>query len=171
MTQMPQILALPLVLLLAAPPNERTAAEVQHLVATIGPTQTLAELDRNDGGWVSVLAGIESGKQEWLAVAGSLYQFADGGSADDLNDAVQDALLRNPTGVLDLVEHKRLPPDSACGGYGSGLVDAPREVLLAAIDGRIKRIGGLRGELKESVRQTCLDELDKLRDFIARFAP
>jgi hypothetical protein len=164
------MLTLPLVFLLAAAPKERTVAEVQRLIETVGPRNTWLELDRNDGGWVSVLTGIGSGKPEWLAIASTLYPVSDGGGAEDLAVAVQDALLRNPSGVLDAVEGKRLPVETACGGYGSGLTDAPRAVILAAIDKRIGRIRGLRGATHDLTRRSCLDELRKLRELMVRIA-
>jgi hypothetical protein len=152
--------------------KERTAAEVQRLIATIGPRQTLSELNQNEGGWPSVLRGISSGRPEWLAIVSSLYPVADGGSSDDLGAAVQDAMLRNPSGVLELVTLKRLPVAAACGGFGSGLVDAPKARLLAALDERMHKVEALHGDPQATTtQQSCLGELRRVRDFLARIAP
>jgi len=95
--------------LLAGAPLERiTPSNVARMLDRLGPRQTvdkLAGTGADFGEYEKVLDGISSGDARWLALVPRLQPGTDAGTSESLRIAVAEALPRNPSAVLRLIEH------------------------------------------------------------------
>ena len=160
------ILLLGCVLSTAGEPEKLTASSVQRLIDHQGPRATLEQLFARSEN--ALADGIATGGAAWLRVAAQLRPVSDGASAEVLCMAIQEALPRNPTGVLGLVHRGVFTARDACGMYGFGQIEdqRPTAVLLGLVDGRIRAVRGVRGDLANE-RDACLSDLSILRSRLA----
>ena len=83
-----------------------TADQVAQQIQTAGAQSTMAQLKHAPTGknWKAVAQQIETGKEEWLVVAGQLSRgLNDFATGNELRKALSIALSKNPAGVLRLV--------------------------------------------------------------------
>ena len=91
-----------------------TASAVREMIRTEGADKAVRRLfeDRTTEG--VLLNGIGTGGAGWLRVAQELRPVSDGAASEGLDIAIQDALARNPVGVLTLVRKGAFSETSAC---------------------------------------------------------
>jgi hypothetical protein len=103
-------------LVLAAEPARAITAETAlKLVERDGAHATVAALVGTED-WEQVIAGVASGKAEWLQVAEEFLPGADAGANSELRDAVSWALPIAPTPVLEMVVRKKTDWWYVCAG-------------------------------------------------------
>ena len=154
-----------LVLMSAAPAKSVSLEEVQALIAEKGPRGTIHQLFEDDERWDQFLEIIATGKKEWLTIAAQLRPATDAHASETLDMALQEALPRNPAGVLDLVATDVVSVSQVCGMYGFGQIEdeRPNTVLVALVDKRIAAVSALKQPTLSGVRNACLEELQALR--------
>jgi len=94
-----------------------TAQAVMAQVQQKGPSAALALLFESPQ-WEPILDGVAGGGEGWLRVAEALRPVSDAASAEDLDNAISEALGPNALGVLRLVRNKVMPAEDACSRYG-----------------------------------------------------
>jgi hypothetical protein len=149
----------------SSPDSTKRLAEVRGLMATRGPRQTLSSLFAQDDRWDLLLDDIATGKTDWLSVAAELRAVSDAHASETLAMAIQEALPRNPTGVLDLIATQRLEIAVACSGYGFGQIEDERPIseILGLVDKRVQAVSRVRRTSLAAARDGCLTELKSLR--------
>ncbi len=157
--------------LAAEPPA--TAGGVRRLIEVEGRRGALQALFSDVEAESALADGIASGDVEWLTVAGELRPASDGAASEVLSTALQDALPRNPDGVLGLVRAGAFGVKVACGMYGSGQVEdqRPRAVILGLVDRRMNAVSGLREPSLRVEKEKCLHELAALRSRLEEALP
>jgi hypothetical protein len=145
-------------------------AEVRNLIAEQGARQALWRLFDDDAAWDSLLNQIASGRRDWLSVASQLRRVSDAHASETLDMAIQEALPRNPVGVLDLVAAGAFSAQGACGMYGFGQIEdeRPPPVLIRLVDRRIAAVSAVKKTSLLGVRDGCLRELESLRKVLSK---
>jgi hypothetical protein len=145
----------------AAPKAHLTAASVHHMIDSSGPSAAVSKLF--DGGNLegALADGIGGGGSGWLRVAERLRPASDGAAGEILCMAVQEALPKNPVGVLRLVRRKAFSVEDACGNYGFGQIEdeRPLPVLLGLVAIRQKAVEGVQLPQLARERAACLAAL------------
>jgi len=141
------------------------AAQVRKLIRERGAREALRQLFSDTEAEEALANGIATGRPEWLEIAAELYPVSDAGPAEGLAISVQEALPRNPTGVLGLVRRGILDVKHTCGGYGFGQIedDRPTDVILGLVDRRLEALAGVADPPLEDQKKACLQELARLR--------
>jgi hypothetical protein len=105
----------------SAPLQRLLLSDVQRQIANDGPAKTLESLFRDDARWDGVLNGVASGEIGWLGVAATLRPVSDAHASETLEMAIQEALPKNPAGVLRLLSrnHCVLTPSVEARRIGS----------------------------------------------------
>ena len=160
-------------LLLAAPEvtssqPKLTATKVHRLIDTIGARGTIRKLFDSSDFENALVDGVATGGAGWLHVAERLRPMADGAAGELLSLALQEALPKNPSGVLAIIHRGTFSTIHACGGYGFGQYDdeRPLRVLLRLIDRRVRAVGAVQDSHLASEQRSCIDELGKLRSAV-----
>ena len=161
-SQDPPMIVLAFVAFLAAGPADRLV-EVRNVLKIRG-RGAASFLFSDDQRWDRLLRDIATGHKDWLAIAAELRAGADGGAGETLTMAMQEALPRNPVGVLRLVSLGRFDV-GVCGNYGFGQIEdeRPVAVLLGLVAKRVEAVSRVKSEELRAARTACLDELAKLR--------
>lgn len=81
-----------------------TPAEVFALIKTEGAARAVVLLDKSGAWALSVIPGIESAQPDWLEVARALNSKTDAGGSEELDDALDGALLGAPYVVLPMAK-------------------------------------------------------------------
>ncbi len=156
-----------LVLVGPSAPQEsaKRLGEVRGFIQANGARQALSTLFADDQRWDLMLDDIATGTQEWLSVAAELRAVSDAHAGATLAMAIQEALPRNPVGVLGLVAAQRFTVADACGMYGFGQIEdeRPMRVLLGLVDKRTDAVSRVTKRGLSAVRDGCLKELRSLR--------
>ena len=136
--------------------REGAAAVLRRLFATLETEEAL-------------LKGIGTGGADWLLVAERLRPASDGAASLGLTFAVQDALPKNPGGVLQLVQRHAFSVEDACGGYGSGQIEdeRPAGVIRSLVQTRVEAVHALRSRELAVERKACLEHLAALKGSLA----
>ena len=145
--------------------SAKRLGEVRGLIKARGASEALWSLFADDKRWDQLLDDIATGTSEWLAVAAELHPVSDAHASESLAIALQEALPRNPAGVLDLVAARSFSAPEACGNYGFGQIEdeRPASVILQLVDRRIDAVARLANGSLTSARDACLKELRSLR--------
>jgi hypothetical protein len=146
-----------------------SARSVLNSVTSIGATETLHRIYEDEPQWSALLSHIATGKSAWLDVAKRLRAVSDGGSSEQLDLAVGEALEHRPINVLTLaIPDFRL--EVVCGGPD---VDDQRfdsyDLSIAAINRRESQLRALREPAIARARDSCISELEKAKAGIAHF--
>ena len=165
------MIALAIVALLAAGSGDRLV-EVRDVLKVHG-RGAASFLFQDDQRWDRLLRDIATGQKEWLAIAAELRAGADGGAGETLSMAVQEALPRNPVGVLRLVSLGRFDVQGVCGNYGFGQIEdeRPVSVLLGLVAKRVEAVSRVKNEDLRVARAACLDELAKQQRLLKGAGP
>jgi hypothetical protein len=153
------------------PPVPRLGvSDVQRLIRNDGPVKALAVLSDNEGQWDQLLKGVATGQTAWLSVGATLRSVSDAHASETLDMAIQEALPKNPTGVLGLLSRSVVTATDACGMYGFGQIEdgRPTTAILGLVDRRIKAVRNVRALELIAARDTCLVELRTLRRALQR---
>jgi hypothetical protein len=155
-----------------APRSPASAREVQRVIDTKGAHDAVSQFFADDE-LEAVGKGIATGAEEWLNIARELYLVSDAGASEHLVDAIQEALLNNPAGVLRLVATGNFKIADACGGYGFSQYDddRPRSAILDLVDKRIAAVSRVGQRDLAQHRAACLTELRGLRRSLAANPP
>jgi len=138
---------------------EITAQGVQAEIDRLGAQKTVTDLDSHGGRqWEAFLRGVESGRQEWLALVPNIKPGTDAGTAESLLTATSMALSRNAAGTLALV-----PATYALSALCTVPLIEPTEAQVkdfkrrtfAALD---KAVDGPAGEKASDCRRMLADE-------------
>jgi len=148
--------------------SQVSAREVQRVIDTKGAHDAVWQFFDDDE-LAAVGRGIATGAEDWLKIARELYAVSDAGASEHLVDAIQEALPKNPAGVLRLVAAGGFEITHACGGYGFGQYDdeRPTTVILGLVDRRIVAVSRVRQPDLAHHRDACLTELRRLRRTLA----
>jgi len=147
----------------SASPKAITAQQVLAMVKTDGARDTVASLFRTGSWESSVLPGIKSAQPQWLDVARALQPATDAGSAEDLDDALSDALLVAPYRVLPLLKETWWKTELVCSyGWDSEFEGGVERYVLrlrAALDKTPPppKLAELREECMRGIDQTLKD--------------
>lgn len=149
----------------SSPESAKRLGDVRSLIAAQGARQALSLLFTDDKKWELLLDDIATGTPGWLSVAAELRSVSDAHASETLAMAVQEALPRNPVGVLDLVAAQRFSLADACGMYGFGQIEdeRPMSAILGLVDKRTEAVSRVRKSRLATVRDGCLVELKSLR--------
>jgi hypothetical protein len=79
-------------------------AKIQHALTRESPEQVISRLWDNGDCETKLLAGLSSGKSEWLQLAIALRPHTDAWSSESLQNSLGEAMLRAPSRVLPLVD-------------------------------------------------------------------
>lgn len=147
-----------------------TASKVHRLIDSIGPHQAIRRLFDSGDLENAVLNGIATGGAGWLHVAERLAPESDGVAGEGLCMAIQEALPKNPQGVLTLVHRGTFAVVHACGGYGFGQIEdeRPTSVLLRLVDKRVQAVRAVTDAGLATEQQACLEALGNLRSVLQR---
>ena len=152
-----------------AEPPSMTAREVTKSITTMGPRGALDSLYQNEDQWNKLIAGIATGKPAWLNIAKRLRRVSDGGTREQIDLAVGEALEHRPADVLSLVLDE-FGLDEVCQGPD---VDDKRfdsyDLAIAAIRHRQDKLRALNNGNLTVKRDACVSALDRARADIARF--
>ena len=138
---------------------EITAHGVQAEIDRSGAQKTVNDLVSHGGRqWEAFLRGVESGRQDWLAVVPNIKPGTDAGTAESLLTATSMALSRNAAGTLALV-----PGTYALSAFCTVPLIEPTDVQVtdfkrrtsAALD---KAIDGPARERASECRKILADE-------------
>jgi hypothetical protein len=148
-----------------APQSVERLGHVRSLIAAHGTRDALSLLSSDDRQWDLLLDDVATGTPGWLKVAAEFLRISDAHASETLAMAVQEALPRNPVGVLELVAAQRFNLPDACGMYGFGQIEDERPVslILALVDKRIKAVSLVKKSSLVPVRDECLVALKRLR--------
>ena len=136
-------------------PAPLTASHLANLIAADGARHTILVLTgpADPTGIDKVFAGIATGDPEWLALAPAIEPEIDGRYADCLQDALRQALPRNPSGVLSLMP-----------AHGKDLfVCAPADLTTRAL------IVAVTDPALQEARDRCLRYMDADETELAAF--
>ena len=129
------------------PAKAVSAAEVQAMLASQGPQQTVAALwgEGEDNGFEAAMRGIAMGDPAWLEVAPELAPGVDAGASTSVAMATQDALTTSAEGALRLMslwdgasctyEGYEVPPEQSQAFYAAAIpaVEAVNDPELEAL--------------------------------------
>lgn len=151
-----------------APAPDLTATQVHELIDAKGARGAVAQLFDSDAHEMALANGIGTGESEWLRVAQRLRPGSDAASGEILCTAVQEALPKNPAGVLSLVHQGAFSVENACAMYGFGQIEdeRPVPVLLGLVDVRVRAVESVRSAELALEREACLGALRKLREVL-----
>jgi len=109
--------------------------------------------------WGQILAGVESGKRQWLEVAVAIYPATDAGPSVMLIQSGGVALVRAPKDVLTILVPTH-PIQGICGypEMGDERTDTKEEVL-AYLRARSQQVETLKGKDIQAKRSECLKVL------------
>jgi hypothetical protein len=140
-------------------------ADIQRQIAIDGPANELRFLFRDNRRWDRFLDAVATGEAPWLGVAAELRSRSDAAASETLDMAIQEALPKNPTRVLQLVSRGSFTSEGACGMYGFGQIEdeRPLAVLLGLVDKRMAAVNDVHVPELAAVRDDCLRELRSLR--------
>jgi len=158
---------------LAANAGAMSLDEVRALLAEKGPKGCVGVLSSNDDRWEAFLDSVASGRSDWLAIADQLRPATDAHTSETLEIAIQEALPRNPSGVLTIVAKGTMSAKEVCGMYGFGQIEdeRPISVLVGLVDERIKAVSAVtRADLRVP-RDECLKQLAQLRELLLKPQP
>lgn len=82
-----------------------TPGEVIAKVNAQGAKETVREIWQSQTTAQAFLAGVSSAQKEWLAAAKAIRPGTDAGPAEELNDALAEALLKSPYDLLPWLKH------------------------------------------------------------------
>ena len=153
--------------------NPLTPRGILDAINLAGAAKTVSSLLADETRWDSLLASIGTGEPDWLTVAARLGPAADGHASETLNMALQEALPKNPTGVLQLVREGIFTVEDACGMYGFGQIEdqRPVAVLIQLVDARLAAVETVTSSKLATVRESCLRELRGLRQVLQKQGP
>ena len=145
-----------------------TATKVHELIDSVGPRTAIRQLFESRELEKAVINGIATGGAGWLRVAERLEPGSDGAAGEGLVIAIQEALPKNPSGVLSLVHRGTFHVVHACGGYGFGQIEdeRPIPVLLELVDKRIEAVRALRDPQLAEEQQACVETLGNVRSVL-----
>ena len=154
----------------ATAPATLTAVALNEEINREGAAPVVRRLFATRETEVALLKGIGTGGAHWLLVAERLRPASDGAASLGLTFAVQDALPKNPGGVLQLVQRQAFSIHDTCGGYGFGQIDdeRPASVIQSLIQSRVEAVHALRSRKLAVERKACLEELAALKESLAR---
>ena len=129
------------------PAKAVSAAEVQAMLASQGPQQTVAALwgEGEDNGFEAAMRGIAMGDPAWLEVAPELAPGVDAGASTSVAMATQDALTTSAEDALRLMslwdgasctyEGYEVPPEQSQAFYAAAIpaVEAVNDPELEAL--------------------------------------
>ena len=129
------------------PAKAVSAAEVQAMLASQGPQQTVATLwgEGEDNGFEAAMRGIAMGDPAWLEVAPELAPGVDAGASTSVAMATQDALTTSAEDALRLMslwdgasctyEGYEVPPEQSQAFYAAAIpaVEAVNDPELEAL--------------------------------------
>ena len=129
------------------PAKAVSAAEVQAMLASQGPQQTVAALwgEGEDNGFEAAMRGIAMGDPAWLEVAPELAPVVDAGASTSVAMATQDALTTSAEDALRLMslwdgasctyEGYEVPPEQSQAFYAAAIpaVEAVNDPELEAL--------------------------------------
>jgi len=121
----------------ASPSSETLDAEqIRALIKKHGTREALHQIFDDLKSEMALADGIATGRREWLAIAAELRPVSDGASGETLCMSIQEALPRNPAGVLELMRGGVFGAKEACGMYGFGQIEdaRPTSVILGLVD-------------------------------------
>ena len=146
------------------------APDIQRQIAIDGPANELRYLSVDDRQWDRFLDLVATGEAPWLSVAAELRSVSDAAASETLDMAIQEALPKNPTGVLQLVSRGSFTAQGACGMYGLGQIEdeRPVPVLIGLVDKRMAAVSAADAPGVAPVRDDCLRELRSLRQKLQR---
>jgi hypothetical protein len=143
-------------------------SEIQGRIAHEGAEKTLSSIYEAQSQWSQLLAGVATGRREWLAVAARLRKVSDAGASEQLDLAVGEALEHRPKNVLSIAI-----PVFGIKVCGAPDVDDSRydsyALSLAAIKRRKELVADVTDPSFKRPRERCLSELDNAKHDIARF--
>jgi len=147
-----------------------TAAQVRQLVADKGAREAIHYIFVDLQAENALAEGIATGGDGWLRAAALLRPGSDAASAELLTDAIQEALPKNPRGVLRLVQQGIFDVGHACEGYGFGQIEdeRPLRVQIRLVDRRVRAVSALQSSSLAPVRKACLGELAFLKQSIIK---
>ena len=150
-----------------------TAAKVHTLIDAVGDRAAVQQLFDSGALENAVVDGIATGGAGWLRVAERLKPASDGAAGELLSIAVQEALPKNPAGVLALVRRGAFPAIHACGNYGFGQIEheRPLSVVLRLVDRRVRAVRSVLDPRLATEQRLCIEELGKLRIALERALP
>lgn len=140
-----------------------TAQQVLAMVKADGAYDTVASLFRTGSWEASVMPGIKTAQPRWLEVARVLQPATDAGSAEDLDDALSEALVVAPYRVLPLLKETWWKTDLVCTfGWDSDFEEGVEHYVLrlrAALDRTPPppKLAQLRAECVRGIDQTLKD--------------
>jgi hypothetical protein len=139
-----------------------SSTRIKAQITEKGAHAVVSQLTAGNGAsWRGVIAHIETGQPDWLAVARALHPGADAANGEDLTSSVAKALRNNPAAVLNFIGAD-FPIESVCAvpliepTYAQ-FARWKRESLAALA--RIKE-----ASLSEKARQ-CRGELEATKPF------
>lgn len=103
----------------------------------LGATLTYAAVAFDDEAWGTVLAGVRSGRREWLVVAADLRSALDTHPGEEMHDAVSVAIDSNPADAVSILV-PAYGTDEVCGSAEFGV---PVSHELAQL--RLDRLSGV----------------------------
>jgi hypothetical protein len=144
--------------------------QVSALLAEEGPQGCVKILFADDDRWEAFLDSVASGRSDWLALAEQLRPETDAHASETLEMAFQEALPRNPSGVLAVVARGTISAQDACGMYGFGQIEdeRPTAVVVGLVDMRITAVSAVTREDLRVVRDECLKQLHELRELLLK---
>lgn len=89
-----------------APAHADDALSPEQVIARIkvhGPGAVALEIWSSDSQTKALLAGVSAGNSAWLQAAKAIQPVTDGGAAEDLADALSEALINKPYTALPLL--------------------------------------------------------------------
>jgi len=151
-----------------ANPGDVTATWAQSEIQARGAREFLWSTFDSEA-WVPLLDGIAAGQSEWLNVAAQLRAVSDAHASEMLTCAISEALLHNPTHVLQQVKDGAFELDDACGWLGFLEYDdeATPSAMLRFVEERETAVSGVEDASLATQRDACLQELRRARADLA----
>lgn len=115
-------------------------------------------------GWERLLGCVRTGNTAWLDAALRAQRGRlDGGGPGELAMAVGDALERNPSGVLRLLNRGYSSAAAVCGCEGhEDLLGPDFDLAMATIHRRTQAVTSVQAEDIKAQQRRCLKELGRL---------
>jgi hypothetical protein len=142
-----------------------SAADIAKEIRAKGANATLRSLVASPSRWAAALERISKGDPRWLEIAASLYPASDGGSADELQLAVADALEHRPADVLRVLG-RPFGVEVVCGNEES--IGREFNEALAIIARRRATLVAVGDESLRQEKESCLAALDSLADRVRK---
>jgi hypothetical protein len=155
---------LPSAVLIAAEwPQNPSLIQLKGAIANRGADKVTAELMKQEDPdpWASIEDHVASGDARWLELADQLRRYTDAGVSESLDNAVSEALSKNPAAVLRILS----------GDPGKGFAVrhvCSTETFIEPPPGKMRRylrqarfaVERVTEPQLEKVKQACLESLD-----------